>query len=62
MQKNGGVRMSFTIYARMKKLGKQKSKDLAPVPFVLEKKAGYAWGASDFADGAVCPGVQCEKR
>ena len=30
--------MSFTIYARMKKLGKQKSKDLAPVPFVLEKK------------------------
>lgn len=30
--------MSFTIYARMKKLGKQKSADLQPVPFALEEK------------------------
>lgn len=30
--------MSFTIYARMKKLGKQKRGDTAPVPFVLERK------------------------
>lgn len=30
--------MSFTIYVRMKKLGKQKSADLQPVPFVLEEK------------------------
>ena len=30
--------MSFTIYARMKKLGKQKSEDLVPVPFTLDAK------------------------
>lgn len=30
--------MPFTIYARMKKLGKQKKADIVPVPFVLEKK------------------------
>lgn len=30
--------MSFTIYVRMKKLGKQKSADLQPVPFVLDEK------------------------
>ena len=30
--------MSFTVYVRMKKLGKQKSADLQPVPFVLEEK------------------------
>lgn len=30
--------MSFTIYVRMKKLGKQKSADLQPVPFVLDGK------------------------
>lgn len=30
--------MSFTIYARMKKLGKQKSREPAPVPFVLKEK------------------------
>lgn len=30
--------MSFTIYARMKKLGKQKKADIVPVPFVLEKR------------------------
>ena len=30
--------MSFTIYARMKKIGKQKSADLQPIPFVLDTK------------------------
>lgn len=30
--------MPFTIYARMKKLGKQKKADIVPVPFVLEEK------------------------
>lgn len=30
--------MSYTVYARMKKLGKQKKEALEPVPFLLEKK------------------------
>lgn len=30
--------MSFTVYVRMKKLGKQKNADLQPVPFVLEER------------------------
>lgn len=30
--------MSFTVYAGMKKIGKQKSADLGPVPFVLDAK------------------------
>lgn len=30
--------MSFTIYARMKKIGKQKNEDLVPVPFTLDVK------------------------
>lgn len=30
--------MPFTIHVRMKKLGKQRPKELAPVPFVLERK------------------------
>jgi hypothetical protein len=30
--------MSFTIYARMKKLGKQKNEDLKSVPFLLDQK------------------------
>lgn len=30
--------MSFTVCVRMKKLGKQKSADLQPVPFVLEER------------------------
>lgn len=30
--------MSFTIYVRMKKLGKQKSRDLEAVPFFLDQK------------------------
>lgn len=30
--------MSFTIYVRMKKLGKQKSADLQSVPFALDEK------------------------
>lgn len=30
--------MSYTIYVRMKKLGKQKSADLQPVPFELDEK------------------------
>lgn len=30
--------MSFTIYVKMKKLGKQKSADLQPVPFILDRK------------------------
>ena len=30
--------MSFTIYVRMKKLGKSKSRDLKPVPFSLNEK------------------------
>lgn len=30
--------MPFTVYVRMKKLGKQKSRDLQPVPFTLEKR------------------------
>lgn len=32
--------MSFAIYARMKKVGKQKKEDLRPVPFVLERQPG----------------------
>lgn len=32
--------MSFTIYVRMKKLGKQKGQELAPIPFVLPEKPG----------------------
>lgn len=30
--------MPFTIYVRMKKLGKQKSTDLQPIPFELDTK------------------------
>lgn len=30
--------MSFTIYIRMKKPGRQMSRDLPPAPFVLERK------------------------
>ena len=30
--------MSYTIQVRMKKLGKQRAKSLAPVPFVLESQ------------------------
>jgi len=30
--------MSFTIYVKMKKIGKQKDTDLQPVPFELEAK------------------------
>lgn len=30
--------MSFTIYARMKKLGKQRNRDAEPVPFLLDQK------------------------
>ena len=30
--------MSFTIYVRMKKFGKQKNTELQPVPFELEEK------------------------
>lgn len=30
--------MSFTVYFKMKKLGKQKSVDLQPVPFILEER------------------------
>ena len=30
--------MAFTIQVRMKKLGKQKSQDLQPVPFELAQK------------------------
>lgn len=30
--------MSFTIYVRMKKLGRSKSRDLKPVPFSLNEK------------------------
>ena len=30
--------MSFTVYVRMKKIGKQKNADLTPVPFDLEAK------------------------
>lgn len=30
--------MAYTIYVRMKKLGKQKNADLQPVPFVLDEK------------------------
>lgn len=30
--------MSFTIYARMKKPGRRMSKDLPPVPFVLDER------------------------
>lgn len=32
--------MSYTIYVRMKKLGKQRSSDLQPVPYVLDEKPG----------------------
>lgn len=30
--------MAYTIYARMKRAGKQKKEDLLPVPFELERK------------------------
>lgn len=30
--------MAYTIYVRMKKLGKQKNADLQPVPFILDEK------------------------
>ncbi len=30
--------MSFTVYVRMKKPGRRMSKDLSPVPFVLDRK------------------------
>ena len=30
--------MSFTVYVKMKKLGRQDRTKLAPVPFLLEKK------------------------
>ncbi len=30
--------MSFTIYVRMKKLGKQKRQELTPTPYALEEK------------------------
>lgn len=30
--------MSFTIYARMKRIGKQNARELTPVPFVLDEK------------------------
>lgn len=30
--------MSFTVYVRMKKLGKQRGRDLEPVSFTLEKR------------------------
>ena len=30
--------MSFTIYVRMRKIGKQKGSDLVPVPYVLDSK------------------------
>lgn len=30
--------MSFTVYVRMKKLGRQKKTELAPVPFLLDEK------------------------
>jgi hypothetical protein len=30
--------MSFTIYVRMKKPGRRRSKELSPVPFVLEQR------------------------
>ena len=32
--------MSFTIYVRMKKPGSRRSKDLPPVPFVLDVRPG----------------------
>lgn len=32
--------MSFTIYVKMKKPGRRMSKDLPPVPFVLETRPG----------------------
>ena len=47
--------MSFTIYARMKKLGKQKKADIVPVPFVLEKKPECV---RDLLDGLVRLGVR----
>ncbi len=34
----GGRKMSFTVYVRMKKPGRRMSKDLSPVPFVLDRK------------------------
>ena len=47
--------MSFTIYAQMKKLGKQKKADIVPVPFVLEKKPE---SVQDLLDGLVRLGVR----
>ncbi|RGZ01308.1 hypothetical protein DXA13_02950 [Clostridium sp. AM58-1XD] len=40
----------FTIYATMKKMGKQKKESLVPVPFVLEKKPETS------CSGAFCAG------
>lgn len=47
--------MSFTVYARMKKLGKQKKADIEPVPFVLEEKPETV---RDLLTGLVCLGVR----
>ena len=52
-------KMSFTIYARMKKLGKQKKADIVPVPFVLEKKPECV---RDLLDGLVRLGRSEERR
>lgn len=38
MHRKGGIFVSFTIYVRMKKIGKQKHAALQPIPFILDKK------------------------
>ena len=36
--------MPYTIYAKMKRMGRQRKEELTPVRFELEKKAGYGQG------------------
>lgn len=47
--------MAFTVYARMKKLGKQKKEALKPVPFLLEEKPDLV---KDLITGFVRLGVR----
>ena len=60
-EENGGIEMSFTVYVKMKKLGKQRGNAPAPVPFVLDKQPGTV---RELLTELVCFGVKAynEKR
>lgn len=49
--------MAFTIYAKMKRVGKQKKEDLLPVPFELEKRPDTVREACDGSGTAVRIGI-----